>query len=195
MKKFLVFILLLIFGSWAFLYTTKNTSLQEKGTTQNSIKNPPSTSTISNAIPETFAIPKLGITAPIESLGLDATGKMDVPKNADNVAWYNLGHHIGSNGSAVIAGHYDKVTGAPAVFYNLSKLTPGDTITVSLSDGKAYTYKVLMSKTYDHDKVPLKEIFDTQGKALLNLITCEGVFNKNTNLYSKRLVVYTELTN
>lgn len=143
--------------------------------------------------PQTITIPKLGVSAPVESVGMDAQGNMDVPKNADNVAWYNLGYKVGDNGSAVIAGHYDKVTGAPAVFYRLSSLQPGDEISVTSEENITFTYRVTDMQSYHHQDVPLEKIFNTPGKPTLNLITCEGIFDKTTNLYSKRLIVYSEL--
>lgn len=195
MKKILLTIIVAIAISWGFLYAKNATVVTQPKKIESLQVSHSHKQTPTNILPQTFSIPSLNITTPIESVGLDATGKMDVPQNADNVAWYNLGHKIGSNGSAVIAGHYDKVDGAPAAFYDLSKLKRGETISITMQDGSTYTYKVIRSQTYDHDKVPLEEAFNTSGKALLNLITCEGTFNKNTNLYSKRLVVYSELVN
>lgn len=198
MKKTLAFILaLLLLGSWFYISndTPRSLSNTDLSPTVPSKQTQTVTEDKTAVLPHTFTIPKLGIHTTIEAVGLDSEKKMDVPKNADNVAWYNLGHAIGSNGSAVIAGHYDKGTGAPAVFYDLSKLSSGDKIEVTMNNGKRYTYLVTKIQTYPHDAVPLEEVFNTTDKGMLNLITCEGVFNSNTNLYSKRLVVYSELSN
>lgn len=42
-------------------------------------------------IPHTLSIPSLNINAEVESVGMDSKGRMDVPKNDFNAAWYNLG--------------------------------------------------------------------------------------------------------
>lgn len=144
-------------------------------------------------LPSELSIPKLGINTSIESVGMDTEGKMDVPKNDDDVAWYNLGYKPGDKGSAVIAGHYDKVTGAPAVFYNISNLTSGDTIVVTDYQDKEYTFMVTHTETYPFDALPLQAIFNTQGTSTLNLITCEGKFNQTSSNYSHRTVVYSKL--
>lgn len=143
--------------------------------------------------PQTLLIPKLGLTAPIESVGLDSKGNMDTPEKADDVAWYNKGFRIGDNGSAVIAGHYDRVTGAPAVFYHLSSLTAGDTISVAMDSGKTFTFTVTKTTSFPDAQFPLATVFNTPGKPTLNLITCDGTWNASAKNYSNRLVVYSEL--
>ncbi len=66
--------------------------------------------------PVKIKVPKIDIEADIESVALDDHGRMDVPQNVLNVAWYNLGVKPGQKGNAVFAGHYDKPDGSPAVF-------------------------------------------------------------------------------
>lgn len=143
--------------------------------------------------PQYIIIPAIGVNAAIESVGLDAQGRMDVPQDEDNTAWYNLGFKPGQNGSAVIDGHYDKRSGAPAVFYKLSSLNEGDTIIVNYPDGTEYTFAVTHKQLYDFDKVPLQEVFNSTDQPRLNLITCDGVFDTAAQNYSKRLVVYSVL--
>ena len=55
---------------------------------------------------------------------------MDVPKQPDDVAWFDLGFRPGQKGSAVIDGHSGWKDNRPAVFDNLSKLKNGDKIYV-----------------------------------------------------------------
>lgn len=143
--------------------------------------------------PVTFISTTLGINAPIESVGLDAENKMDVPKNAMNVAWYNLGSKPGEFGNAVLAGHLDTAAGGPAVFYNITSLKPGDEVSVVDDKQKTYTYSVTRTVTYRFDQVPLQEVFGETDGTYLNLITCEGAFDTVNQNYSHRTVVYTEL--
>lgn len=150
----------------------------------------PSIPSTTVGLPSRIEIPKLGINTSIEYVGLDKEGRMDVPKNFTTVAWYKLGYRIGDNGSAVISGHYDTYTGTPAVFWNISKLSVGDIITVFDTNGTSYTFKVKDTKVYDFDKFPLQEVFATAGTPGLNLITCSGEWNKNTKNYSTRTVIY-----
>jgi LPXTG-site transpeptidase (sortase) family protein len=144
-------------------------------------------------IPKTLAIPSLNITANVESVGMDNQGRMDIPKNDFNVAWYNLGFKPGDKGSSVIDGHFDRVSGAPAVFYLLGNLKKGEKIIVSNGSNEELTFVVTKKAYYPFNAFPLEEVFNTTDKPRLNLITCDGVFDTSTHNYSQRLVIYSEL--
>lgn len=143
--------------------------------------------------PQTLSIPKLGVNAAVEAVGQDSTGRMDVPQGVFNVGWYSLGYKPGEKGNAVMAGHLDTTTGAPAVFYYLNQLSVGDQVIVSDRNGRELTFEVTGARSYLFDQVPLQEIFGPSDKPRLNLITCTGVWNRGTSNYTNRLVVFTEL--
>jgi LPXTG-site transpeptidase (sortase) family protein len=124
---------------------------------------------------------------------MDEKGNMGVPEKDEDVAWYNLGYKPGDNGSAVLAGHFDTKTGAPAVFYNLSDLKKGDEITVEYAGGTEFTFTVEDETVYPFDNFPLQKVFNTSGSPRLNLITCDGVFDTSSHNYSQRRVVYAVL--
>lgn len=143
--------------------------------------------------PQTLTIPKLGVNAAVESVGEDSSGRMGVPEGVYNVGWYSPGFKPGENGSAVMAGHLDTTTGAPAVFYYVDQLAAGDQIIVTDKNGKSLVFEVIGMQSYPFDQVPLQEIFGVSDKPKLNLITCTGVWNRGSSNYSNRLVVYAEL--
>lgn len=144
-------------------------------------------------LPQTLTIPKIGVHTNVEYVAHDQNGRMDVPQNFMNVGWYRLGAKVGEKGSAVLAGHLDTQTGAPAIFYNLNQLVEGDEVIVTGQDGTELKYKVVGSKIYDISNAPLEEIFAQEDKERLNLITCDGIWDVNIRNYTKRLVVFTEL--
>ena len=110
-----------------------------------------------------------------------------------DVAWYNGGPAPGAPGSAVINGHLDGKEVPQAVFYNLGKLKPGDLVEVEDKKGRVVQFRVTGTKLYDYD-APTAEIFaGDASKTQLNLITCTGDWLKTEKLYSKRIVVFTEL--
>ncbi len=173
-------------------FSAKQTNIQSSAPI-NSAASSPVSSQLRVGIPQTLEVSRLNIKARIESVGQDSQGRMDVPKQDMNVAWYNLGAKPGERGNAVLAGHFDTPTGAPAIFYYLSKLQAGDELTISDDQGQKYKYKVVQTNSYDSNKFPLQEVFGSINKSRLNLITCEGVWNPTTKNYSQRLVVYSEL--
>jgi sortase A len=144
-------------------------------------------------IPSRLIVPKLKINTEVEHVGVDKNQNMDVPKQAMNVAWYKLGYKPGEIGNAVLAGHYDRKNGSPAIFYNLSKLSIGDTFSVVSQDGREQKYKVTGRRTYNTDAFPIEQVFGGHSKPRLNLITCSGEWNRNAQSYTKRTVVFSEL--
>lgn len=145
------------------------------------------------AEPVSLVIPKLGIRTNIEPVGQDSQGNMGVPTKVSDVSWYRPGFRPGENGSAVLAGHLDDVTGAPAVFYNLNDLVAGDQIEVIDQNGKVLKFTVTGNNSYPYNRFPLQEVFGSTGKPMLNLITCGGVWDSANRVYSNRVVVYSEL--
>lgn len=144
-------------------------------------------------IPVKLQIPAINVDAAIEPVGLDEQKRMDVPKNSDNAGWFDLGYKPGEKGNAALAGHLDKVTGAPAVFWNLSQLKQGDKIIIYDSKNRQYTFNVSQISTYPYNNFPLHEVFGGSDQARLNLITCNGTWDGNTQNYSQRIVVYSQL--
>lgn len=115
---------------------------------------------------------------------------MDVPSKVENVAWYKLGYRPGERGSAVIAGHLDTVTGAPAVFWNLEKLKSGDEVFVQGLDGVKRRFIVDSSTRYPYDEAPIQQIFGPADAPRLALITCVGQWDRANGNYSHRAAVY-----
>lgn len=140
--------------------------------------------------PTRLKIPSINVNATIEYVGLTPDGAMDVPKSPHNVGWFKLGPRPGENGSAVIAGHYGFKKGS--VFDNLHKLDKGDKLYVQDEKGRMTTFVVREILKYD-SKADALNVFDSNdGKAHLNLITCEGIWDKVSKNYSKRLVIFTD---
>lgn len=143
--------------------------------------------------PVRLKIPEINVDSAIESLGLAIDGAMDVPEGPRDVAWFNIGPRPGENGSAVIAGHYGTwVGGAGSVFDDLNKLKKGDKLYVEYEKGIIITFVVRESRTYD-PKADASDVFGSNDEnPHLNLITCDGIWNKVSKSYSERLVVFTD---
>lgn len=144
-------------------------------------------------LPVNLKIPKLAVNADVEYVGKDGSGRMDVPKKDEDVAWWKFGAKPGEMGSAVLAGHFDRKDGGPAVFYDLSKLKMGDTIEVMGEKGEILSFEVVGTEIFKDSEFPLQEVFGRTDGRYLNLITCDGVYDRNSKNYSDRLVVFTEL--
>ena len=143
--------------------------------------------------PVTLVIPKLKISATVEQVGQTTTGAMDVPKKAEDVAWYVYGAKPGEVGNAVINGHYDTPSGRGAVFYHLKDLVKGDDVQVLSDDGTETDFVVTDKAEVPVVSFPSEYVFFTKPGSNLNLITCDGIWNALQHNYSTRMVIYTQL--
>jgi LPXTG-site transpeptidase (sortase) family protein len=143
-------------------------------------------------LPVRLKIPRIAVDAAVESMGLDSNGAMDAPKGPANVGWYMLGQRPGESGSAVITGHFGWKDGLSSVFDNLHTLHTGDKLSITDEKGVTVGFVVRELRKYSqHDDT--KSVFSSSdGKAHLNLITCQGTWNKNSRSYSERLVVFAD---
>ncbi len=144
-------------------------------------------------LPVQIQIPKINLSASLESVGLTSDGAVGVPKAPANAAWFNAGPRPGEKGSAVIVGHYGRwKNGDGSVFDNINTLKKGDKLYVKNGKGTTITFIVKEIKKYDPDATAVDVFNSNDGKSHLNLITCEGAWNKISKSYSQRLVVFTD---
>jgi LPXTG-site transpeptidase (sortase) family protein len=144
-------------------------------------------------LPVRLRIPKIKVDADVGLMGITPGGDLQAPDNPRDVGWFRSGPQPGSKGSAVIDGHFGRwPNGEGSVFDNLSMLTPGDKVYIEDEKGEFTTFTVRESRTYD-PRADTADIFNSNdGRAHLNLITCDGVRDKVTGSYPKRLVVFTD---
>lgn len=144
--------------------------------------------------PARLIIPSLSVNTQVERVGLDSSGRIDIPKNVYNVGWYGIGFKPGEPGNAVIDGHFDTPTGAPSVFYALKSLNPGDQVIVEDAAGKKLTFLVEDVVSYNLENVPMGKIVEKSADKRLNLITCGGAWDVTRKIYNERVVAYTKLS-
>lgn len=150
---------------------------------------------VNKASPESpvrLRIPAINVNANIQYVGVTAGGEMEVPSNTTDVGWFKLGSRPGERGSAVIAGHLDGKNGETGVFTNLYKLKKGDKLYIQNSKGTTITFVVRESRIYNPGYA--EEVFSLNDKAHLNLVTCDGVWDGAKKNYTKRLVVFADIT-
>jgi sortase A len=142
--------------------------------------------------PVRLLIEAIDVDAEIEYVGLDDEGRMGVPREWENVVWFELGAIPGERGNAVMAGHYDSTTG-PAVFYELGELEDGDELIVMTEDDEKLIFEVIEIEDLHVDDLDSSKIFGETEERNLNLVTCSGEWDTSFDMYDGRLVVYTRL--
>ena len=139
------------------------------------------------ALPVRMLVPSLNIHPPVEALGIDRYGALDIPYNIWDVGWFKGGPVPGAPGDAVIDGHAG-YPGQPLIFGKLAKVEHGATIVVILADGSKQVFTVESVASWPLGSLP-PTLFEPYGPPRLTLITCDGQFNSEDKTYSNRLIV------
>ena len=147
---------------------------------------------ITFALPVRLVIPKIGVDAAVEKVGLTSARDMASPSGPDTVGWYKFGPRPGNKGSAVIDGHSGYADDREAVFDDLPKVKVGDELIVKDATGKRLVFVVRKTKLYARNASAAEVFGSTKGRRL-NLITCTGPYDVAAGTHSKRLVVFAEL--
>jgi len=142
--------------------------------------------------PSHLAIPRLGVSVDLGTLGTNPDGTVQVPSTADQAGWFRLGPFPGQVGSAVILGHVDSSRG-PGVFFTLRTLVPGDRIDVTLASAVVARFAVTAVATYAKQAFPARDVYASHGVSALQLVTCGGAFDRASGSYLSNVVVYSTL--
>lgn len=173
--------------------TESNSVPDETPPTKTSIKS----YTVPATQPRLLSIDKLSVQAKVKRVGVDVKNQLIAPKNIFDVGWYeDSSKPSDGNGAILIDGHVSGPS-QKGVFYDLKKLKAGDIIKLEQGDGKSYKFKVSTTKVYDADKVDMVAAMTSAipGKLGLNLLTCTGKFDSQSDQYKQRLIVFAVLAN
>jgi Sortase domain len=150
---------------------------------------------LSRSAPEKIKIPRLGVSAPVGTLGLRSDGRIEEPPlSRPNLAgWYKGGPSPGEAGPAVILGHVD-ANRQRAVFYRLSELQAGDRVEVTREDGRTAVFAVQEVRRVAKAKFPAQQVYaEDLDYPSLRLITCGGAFNPSTGHYVDNVIAFTRM--
>ncbi|QJY46740.1 class F sortase [Pseudonocardia broussonetiae] len=142
--------------------------------------------------PVALDIPALGVRTPLLSLGLQPDGTVEVPPLDDvGVAgWYRHSPVPGEVGPAVLLGHVDSARDGPGVFAGLTRLRPGDAVTVVRGDGSTEAFRVDRVESFAKDAFPTQQVYGDLDHPGLRLITCGGTFDEERRSYRDNVVVF-----
>ena len=141
------------------------------------------------AAPVSLTIPLIGVQTQLITLGLTASGALQVPSTTSVAGWYTGSPRPGAIGPAIIVGHIDSISG-PGIFFRLSQLRPGDKVYVRRADGTLVEFSVTSVQTYLKDHFPTEAVYGAVPDPELRLITCGGAFDPDTGHYLSNVVVY-----
>ncbi len=146
---------------------------------------------VPSAAPVRVRIPRLGVDARVEPVGVLPAGDLDVPTDPDVVGWWTGGARLNEpSGSVVIDGHVDSARRGEGAFFSLRALRPKDRVDVAGADGSHVSYLVTGLRRYPKSTLPAATVFSPTVSARLVLITCGGRFNRSQRQYTDNIVVY-----
>ncbi len=153
--------------------------------------------------PTRIVIPAIRVDAEVMVLGMDSQAVPQVPDRTNSphpgavVAWYDFSALPGRGSNAVFAGHVTW-NRAPAVFWALGELSPGDQVRVVVRDGRQLVYQVTETFMVDPAQPDAIRVMYPTNEDVVTLITCGGTFvpDRASPLggdYSHRVVVRAKL--
>jgi len=124
----------------------------------------------------------------VEKVGVVGKNQMDAPSNVHMAGWFSGSALPGQPGLSIMDGHVNSNFGA-AVFQNLGKVKPNDTIAIELGNGSHIKYSVTATKQLNLSSAT-EQLFADPKDRELRLITCAGKWQSSSQTYDQRLIVY-----
>ncbi|HEX5195969.1 MAG TPA: sortase, partial [Gaiellales bacterium] len=119
-------------------------------------------------------------------------GTLEVPTSFHTTGWFRPGPEPGERGAAVIAGHFDAVSG-PGIFFRLRALQRGDVISVVVKGGSVVRFVVTGTRAVPKTRFPTRLVYKRTTQPTLRLITCDGAFDSATGHYVDNYIVFAKL--
>ncbi|MET3422558.1 sortase (surface protein transpeptidase) [Actinoplanes tereljensis] len=128
------------------------------------------------SMPVRLEIPAIGVSTGVVPIGLRVDHTLDVPPAHGDApaAWYRKSPSPGEMGSSLIAGHVGAADGAPAVFFRLRLLRPGDRIAVRRADHSVARFAVVGVGIYPTGALPTDQAYGPSDQPTLTLLTVGG---------------------
>ncbi len=139
--------------------------------------------------PVRIEIPAIGVAAPVDPIGLQGDGSLEVPTDFGRIGWYTGRPAPGDVGPAIVVGHVDSRRG-PAVFYRLRELAAGAEVVVHRADGSRVVFTVHGSARHPKSEFPTDAVYGPTPERALRLITCGGSFDHSSRHYRDNVIVF-----
>lgn len=140
--------------------------------------------------PTALALPDLGVDMPVDAVGVQDDGAMQIPKNPATAGWYRFGPApADGEGATVIAAHVDSRVYGLGPLARLRDAEPGQEVFVTDEAGTRTRYIVERVTYIPRAQLPVDELFAREGSPTLVVITCGGSFDERTRSYSDNVVL------
>lgn len=139
--------------------------------------------------PVRVVAPSVGVDMPVEPVGVEPSGFMEIPENPEIGGWYRYGSDPSSvDGNVVIAAHVDSRKYSIGPFSRLRDLAVGAVLEVADAEGRVHRYAVDSVEYIPKKDLAGADLFAREGSRRLVLITCGGPIDPATGLYADNVV-------
>jgi len=140
--------------------------------------------------PVRVVIPTIELDVPIEPVGVEPDGELELPENIRVAGWYKYGADpLSATGSTMIAAHLDSLPQGIGPFAALRDVPLGTEIVVATADGGEHRYAVDSVQSIQKTQLPLADLFDRQGAPRVVLVTCGGPWSDALGTYTDNIIV------
>lgn len=143
-------------------------------------------------LPARLVISSIGVDAPVEAVGLDDQGRMQVPESGSRVGWYQRSAIPGEGGTAVLTSHVDTAAQGPGALFELVRAEIGDEIQIIDGSGDTTTWTIVAITQQHKDALPSATLYDATGGPRIAVVTCAGRFDPVARAYEDNLIAWAE---
>lgn len=145
---------------------------------------------VESPAPVALRIDALGVDMPVEPVGVQDSGAMEIPENPAVAGWYRFGRAPADpEGATVLAAHVDDREYGVGPLAKLRDAQPGETVVVRDAGGAEVAYAVESVTYIPRAQLPVDELFARTGPRTLVVVTCGGAFDERTRSYSDNVVL------
>ncbi|MFC8193630.1 class F sortase, partial [Cellulomonas sp. NPDC057328] len=142
--------------------------------------------------PDRLRVADVAVDVPVVPVGVGAGGALELPDEPGAVGWWLAGALPGAaEGTVVLAGHVDTVTG-PGVMADVLDAPLGARVEVGDGRGGTVPYRLVERRVLPKSAPLPDDLFAVTGPPRLVLVTCGGNFDRRTRHYTDNVVLLAE---
>lgn len=150
---------------------------------------PAALSAATTPAPTQLRVPSLDLEMKVVPVGVEQKGDMELPRSVFEAGWYEFGSRpADGRGSTLVAAHVDSYADGLGPFARLRRVKRDAAVQLTTQDGTVHRYRVQSVRSVARDQLTSLAVFERDGSARLNLLTCGGRYDRDTG-YSDNVVV------
>ena len=146
-------------------------------------------------VPHSIYIGGINVSARVMPMVADANKDLQLPVNNYDVGWYSGSVKPGQSGAMLLDGRGIETGPYYGVFSYISKLVPGDRVSIKRGDGVMLNYIVVSKEVFKTEEVDMNRMLSVYSGADqgLNMISTAGAWTSDGSTLDGRVLVFAVL--